>query len=621
MEWLTDNLKKAEDLLQAVDQSVAKQMNEGGSLGADLFGALSAGTSVQTDRQTSEKRVEDRVDDPVQDRVDGRLAGTEECGAPPSGPSGRTNPAITRRASSTSTKIELLKKKKRLERRRQELMEKKREKEREKERGRAGQTVEVEEQVEGRERAVEEEGQEEEAEQQSAEQQQEQQQAVVADPRDHERHRQQQPRPPVTEGDTPSSSTSAPGDGGGYTHEDADRLARLVEALRKKNRGLDKEVLHLEDELTDVEKKNRELEDELSRLKGELQGAQTLGSRLETATADLESNEEIIRDLRQALERKERESAALTAERNVSETHLLTSLRKDVDAAEMVAENERRAHAKLRKTFEARETQLEEAVARATAALADSQAVLDEYAAKLAESQSHRTALEVQLAEVRKAAPATDATAGPETSEKRKERERSERDGARARELEEELSSALKDAAGAKNELSALEQDVARLRDESARHKQRIAQLETSDATTLQRRVNELTSVLYAKQTQIEQLSAEKSALVMQSQSDGVRRRSAAVDRLFAGGDADDVVPTRSLRAVDTLAGFKAVEGWVEGFARMLDGLAQQAVVLIRGSPLFRLGFLIYLVGLHALVYMVMYWGTSTHSQVRSVVA
>ena len=593
MEWLTDNLKKAEDLLQAVDQSVAKQMNEGGSLGADLFGALSAGTS------------EDRVGERVDERVDGRSAGTEERGAPPSGPSGRTNPAITRRASSTSTKIELLKKKKRLEERRQELMEKKKEKE--KERGRAEQPVEVEEQVQGREqqgeRAVEEEGQEEEAEQQSAEQQQEQQQAVVADPRDHERRPQQQ---------SPSSSTSAPGDGGGYTHEDADRLARLVEALRKKNRGLDKEVLHLEDELTDVEKKNRELEDELSSLKGELQGAQTLGSRLATATADLESNEEIIRDLRQALERKERESAALTAERNVSETHLLTSLRKDVEAAEMVAENERRAHAKLRKTFEARETQLEEAVARATAALADSQAVLDEYAAKLAESQSHRTALEVQLAEVRKAAPATDATAGPETSAKREERER---------ELEGELSSALKDAAGAKNELSALEQDVARLRDESARHKQRIAQLETSDATTLQRRVNELTSALYAKQTQIEQLSAEKSALVMQSQSDGVRRRSAAVDRLFAGGDADDVVPTRSLRAVDTLAGFKAVEGWVEGFARMLDGLAQQAVVLIRGSPLFRVGFLIYLVGLHALVYMVMYWGTSTHSRVRSVVA
>jgi hypothetical protein len=34
---------------------------------------------------------------------------------------------------------------------------------------------------------------------------------------------------------------------------------------------------------------------------------------------------------------------------------------------------------------------------------------------------------------------------------------------------------------------------------------------------------------------------------------------------------------------------------------------------------LFRLGFLLYLVGLHALVYAIMYWGTSTHStQVRS---
>ena len=103
---------------------------------------------------------------------------------------------------------------------------------------------------------------------------------------------------------------------------------------------------------------------------------------------------------------------------------------------------------------------------------------------------------------------------------------------------------------------------------------------------------------------------------MMQSQSDGVRRRSAAVDKLFSGAEeGENVVPMRSLRAVDKLAGWKAAEQWVEKLARLLDAIAMQAVALIRLSPVFRLGFFAYLLGMHMFIYVMLYsWGTSTHA-------
>lgn len=554
MDWVTDHLKRAEEMLQAVDQTVAASMKEGVSLPFGLPGA-------------------ERVTEPA-------AMAEEPVAASPVEPLESTNipnkPApAARRASSTSKTIGLIKKKKLLEERRQELKEKKEMEKKEKE------------------------------------------QAVEAQPRKTVGMEGEKGQ----EGEElqPNSATIA---------DDSDRLLRLVEALRKRNKALDKEVLHLEDELTEMEKKNKEYEDKFEKLQNEVDRAAFLEDRLREASTSLESSEETVRYLSEALERAERESATLNAERNVSETHLLASLRSDVDAAELVAENERRANALSRKTFEARETQLEEAVVRATAALAESQTALDECAAKLAESQSHRTALEAQLLEARKVSasaavggttgrgPCTIGGAGGVGGE-------ADIAAARVRELEVELRGALKDAASAKNELSALEVDVTRLRDENAAHKQRILYLEASDATRLQRRVNELTSVLYAKQSEIENLSAEKNALVLQSQSEGVRRRStAAVDKLFAGGDgndADNVVPMRSLRAVDKLAGWKAAEQWVEKVARLLDAIALQAVVLIRSQPLFRLGFFAYIMGMHMFVYVVMYWGTSTHSQVRAL--
>ena len=624
MDSFSSYLRKAEEMLQAVDDSVAKHMKSEGAIGSLSLATSSSGgggqrrgggreggpsTSARAGAYASERGSGDsdklRAVIPV---AQGRES--EEGGE--GGEGGEGEPVSTttvpgHQASSSSTQIDLREKKKRLEERRLELKEKKKKRE-QWAGGGGGATSATPLAANIADQGLEIAGERGEGELDGDQKLQPPQRKESSSPDVRaEKARAQQPDP------RPQGPTMVE-----YDEElDINRLIKLVEALRKKNKGLDNEVLHLEDELTQVERKNKDLEESVAKLQDLLTSARSearasedrasaLEGRLQDAISSIESSEEAVRGLRQALERKERESATMSAERNVSETQLLASLRKDVDAAEMLAESERRSHAQSRKTFEARETQLEESMARAAAALADSQVKLDEYVGKLAESQSRCTELEVQLLEARKSAPPRSRSPPYSSGD----------EGARARELELELGTALKDSANAKNELNALQHDFVLLRDENGTLKQRIAKFESSDVTSLQRRLNELTSALYSKQAQIENLSAEKNALMMQSQSDGVRRRSAAVDRLFSGADdGDNVVPMRSLRAVDKLAGWKAAEQWVEKLARLLDAIAMQAVALIRLSPVFRLGFFAYLLGMHMFIYVMLYsWGTATHA-------
>ena len=627
MDSFSSYLKKAEEMLQAVDDSVAKHMKNEGSIGPLAF-SLSGVAEEQRphgreigERPTTAVEIKDSRSRtrPEEGLGDDEITNTQGPALVAGGSISSTH--VVQDPSSASAKLELINKKKRLEERRLELKEKKK-----KERQRQGKSAAsplmhrntaesndsmTENRVDGEkekliqdhepERKKPEPEPERNAERKTEEEEQARQHFTAKG-----REKPQLRQPELRESTHVENEQEV----------DADRLIRLVEALRKKNKGLDKEVLHLEDELTRVETKNREFEESIAKLQAMLQStqseakksddrAESLHRELQEASSLINSQEETIRELRQAIERKEQESATMTAERNVSETQLLASLRKDVDAAEMLAESERRAHAQSRKTFEARETQLEESVARAAAALADSQAQVDEYVGKLAESQARCTELEVRLLEAKQSASSVPSNSHTLPSV----------DDARVQELEQELSSALKDAANAKNELSTWKHDVNRVKNENESLKQQIVKLESTDATSLQRRLNELTSALYSKQAQIENLSAEKNALMMQSQADVVRRRSAAVDKLFSGTDESDVVPMRSLRAVDRLAGWKAAEQWVEKLARLLDAIAMQAVALIRLSPVFRLAFFSYLLGMHLFIYVMLYsWGTSTHS-------
>jgi len=405
--------------------------------------------------------------------------------------------------------------------------------------------------------------------------------------------------------------------------ESQERLTKLVEALRKKNKQLEHENIQLEEMITSLDTHVKKDEDEIAALNGSIKQLMkskqdtenrfaVLQNKFEESETRMESQKSRIESLETQLLDKEKENATATAERSVSETHIIASLRKDVEAAETLLENERRAHALSRKNFAAREQELDESVTRAAAALSESQAKIEQYSTKLAESQERCTMLEADIDALSLKLPQS----GDDSSDNVKASQQ------RMQELEADLASALREGATARNSLKSLEDDLARIRAENLHMKQQISTFQASDVVELKSRIKELTDTLYTKQSQIENLTAERGALQMQldrqgssSKSDGMRRRSAAVDKMFSGESYDNVVPMNALGpGYERLANAPGhLGGAVQAGAKLLDAIALQAVILIRQSPLWRLGVFAYILGMHAFIYALLFF----HQQVN----
>jgi predicted nucleic acid-binding Zn-ribbon protein len=281
-----------------------------------------------------------------------------------------------------------------------------------------------------------------------------------------------------------------------------------------------------------------------------------------------------------------------------------------VEAAESLLENERKAHALTRKNFATREQELGESISKAANALSESQAKSDDYSRKLSESHERCSMLEAEVDSLTRQVKTAQSKSGIFDSSSQVSQER-------VKELEAELDAALRDAANSKSGMKSLEDDMSRIQSENFALKQRLAKIESSDSLELQKRLAELTETLYAKQSQIETLAAEKGALQMQldrefsaSRSDSIRRRAAAVDKMFSGDTYDNVVPMQALGAgYERLANAPGhLGGAVQAGAKLLDTAALQAVTLIRQSPLWRLGVFVYLMGMHALMYVLLFF-------------
>ena len=399
-----------------------------------------------------------------------------------------------------------------------------------------------------------------------------------------------------------------------------ERLTKLVEALRKKNQRLENENTQLEEMVSSLDINNKENIDEIRKLNmsikqltkskeevdNKYQGHQ---KAIEEAQKTIDSKQSTIEQLQQKLSQKEKESVHATAERNASETHIIASLRKDVEAAESLLENERKAHALSRKNFATREHELDESITKAANALAESQAKIDDYSSKLTESQERCTVLEAEIDTLTRQVKSLKPNSLEEPSSSVSQE--------RVKELENDLSAALRDAANTRNEVKALEGEFSRIQSENINLKQKISKLEASDMIDLQKRVKELTDMLYSKQSHIENLTAEKDALQMQldkqlvsSRPDSMRRRSAAMDKFFSGDSYDNVVPMNALGpGYERLANAPGhIGGAVQASAKLLDQIALQAVILIRQSPLWRLGVFGYLLGMHLFIYALLFF-------------
>jgi len=407
--------------------------------------------------------------------------------------------------------------------------------------------------------------------------------------------------------------------------ESQERMTKLIEALRKKNKQLENENIQLEEMITSLDAQVKKDENEIAALNGSTKQLMKskqdtedrfalLQNKLEESEAVVLSQKATIESLEKQLLDKEKESVTANAERSVSETHIIASLRKDVEAAETLLENERRAHALSRKNFAAREQELDESVTRAAAALSESQAKIEHYSTKLAESQDRCTMLEADIDALSRNRPQSGEDGSVSDSLKANEQ--------RMQELEADLANALREGATVRNSVKSLEDDLARIRAENLHLKQQMSSTYASDAVELRTRIKELTDTLYSKQSQIENLTAERGALQMQldrqgssSRSDGMRRRSAAVDKMFNGDSYDNVVPMNALGpGYERLANAPGhLGGAVQAGAKLLDTIALQAVILIRQSPLWRLGVFAYVLGMHALIYALLFF----HQQVN----
>lgn len=406
------------------------------------------------------------------------------------------------------------------------------------------------------------------------------------------------------------------------------RLSRLVEGLRRKADRLQKENEQLEEMLAAADAAHRGGSSEISRLEDALakeQAARTsaeasLGAALAAKESEAESLKEQLSaatarasSLAEALAAREAEKAMSEAERSASESHLIATLRKEVEAAEALLEEERKAHAATRRAGAAREQELDTSMAGAAASLAAMQRSVEERTQRAAVAEERAAHLEaevealgrrVQVAEAKVEAPAGGA-AEPSVAEQRVE------------ELEAALREARHAASAAEAAAATSAEDVVRLRSEVDTLRRQLADARSGDAVELRRRLQEVTEALYQKQAQLERATADRAATQLQlerqmstTQADHVRRRTAAVDRVFSGvDDSYGIVPMDSLG--DAYARLANAPGHlgraVKAGAGLLDSTASQAVRILRQYPLGRLLVFFYIVAMHLFIYMLLH--------------
>jgi len=187
------------------------------------------------------------------------------------------------------------------------------------------------------------------------------------------------------------------------------------------------------------------------------------------------------------------------------------------------------------------------------------------------------------------------------------------------REAREALSTAEASSATAMSESARLRADVDGLR-------RQLADARSSDAMDLKRRLQEVTDALYQKQAQLERMTADKAAAQLQLErqlsiishgQDQMRRRTAAVDRVFSGGSTGSVEDDRGYGVVpmDSLGDAYArlanapghLGGAVKAGARLLDSSASQAVRVLRQYPLGRLIMFSYIIMMHLFIYLLLH--------------
>ena len=425
-----------------------------------------------------------------------------------------------------------------------------------------------------------------------------------------------------------------PSTNGKEASEKIARLSRLAQGLKQKVERLQGENVQLEEMLAAADAAHRGGSGEISRLEDELAREQAARISLEAAlTSAVNAKESEMISLRHQLEEtttraatladalaaKEAEKAAADAERSVSESHLIISLRKEIEAAEATLEEERKAHAAARRVSATREQELDATVADAAASLAEMQRIVDERTAKAAVVEERCRELEHELDAVSQKVIAAEArveAAGGSDSGLNSENTSSPA-AQRIQELEAALAETRLSQSIAQDAAASASEECTRLRAEVETLRRQLTEARSSDSAELRKRLQEATDALYAKQAQLERAAADRSATQLQLERqmsavsvDTLKRRTAAVDRMLSGAeDGYGIVPMDSLGdAYTRLANAPGHLGHaVKAGANFLDSTASQTVRILRHYPLARLAVFVYFIGMHFFIYLLLH--------------
>ena len=397
------------------------------------------------------------------------------------------------------------------------------------------------------------------------------------------------------------------------------KLAKMCEKLQARLQQYKMENEQLEEMLEAAETKADEaVQDKLKATIAELEQKAARAERVHAAQMDakakeLESLSAEVQKSRQSATSAEQHLASLESqtrhvlkERNASEERLLSSLREELAAEERRLEEERQAHKGSREQAARRERELESTLADNAQALSAMQSTLDERHDRVADLERKVAVLESDSSALASELAAADATV---QKAKHQSGHAAELEG-RVAGLQGEVAALQADLDGAKTRQSDTLSQVVALQTELADARRELAK--QGPAAENERKVQELTELLYQKQTQLENLAADKAAALMTlerqlADARAESERSKTRQRIRAGGDIEEVVPMDSIGPVySKLASHKKVGKYISSGARFLDVGASTLSALLKQKPLFRLVVFVYVLGVHAFIWLLL---------------
>ncbi|CAI5508442.1 unnamed protein product [Closterium sp. Naga37s-1] len=368
--------------------------------------------------------------------------------------------------------------------------------------------------------------------------------------------------------------------------------------------------------LEDAERHSAALQAKLASLQGREGGRE--GGSGKAVAAGMEAKNREIEALCSALEDAERHSAALQAKlaslqassealsknRDSTEARMIQALREELAAAERRCDDEHAAHLVTRQEAAARELELEQQVAEGVAALSRMQRAVEERTQRVSSLEEKISVLEMECSSLNSELQAHDDKA------KRDLRRPVTADDpsvlAQVQAWKEESERARQLLREAEGKLAGSEAEVQKLRVEVEAHKRDADSSSLQANAEMEKRFKELTELLCLKQSQLETMTSERQAAMLQlnkerrelqlAKAQAERDRAARRSMLMAADEEDSEM--QSLESVG-LPNRRFIGKRIQQAAKLIDHGTVTAGRFLWRRPLARLGLVCYLVFVH----------------------